>query len=146
MSDDLKKPGTPADDTKDEDKVDAPLATMSEVFSFAETFKTKLYLAMGIFWAVVAGLALPASLLYFSKIMGDISAIAAEGLDPVVDIVYSMMILGVISLISETLQSKLYDGLCRDDCIIRDHWGFFLTHRACSKFPSDRWLFGYGGR
>ncbi len=117
MTDDLKKSGTPADDTKAEDQVDAPLATMSEVFSFAESFKTKLYLVIGIFWAVVSGLALPASLLYFSKIMGDISAIAQEGLDPVLDIVYAMMILGVISLISETLQSKFCDGLCRDDCI-----------------------------
>ena len=64
--------------------VDAPLATISEVFSFAETFRTKLYLVVGLFWAMVAGLALPASIMMFSRVMGDISAIAEEGLDPVV--------------------------------------------------------------
>ena len=90
-----------------EEVIDAPLATLSEVFSFAETFKTKLYLALGMFWAVVAGLALPASIMMFSKVMGDVSAIAQEGLDPVLDIVYSMLVLGVVSFVSETLESKL---------------------------------------
>jgi hypothetical protein len=85
--------------------VDAPLATISEVFSFAETFKTKLYLVVGLFWAMVAGLALPASIMMFSRVMGDISAIAEEGLDPVVKIVYTMMVLGVVSFVSETLES-----------------------------------------
>ena len=90
-----------------EEVIDAPLATLSEVFSFAETFKTKLYLALGMFWAVVAGLALPASIMMFSKVMGDVSAIAQEGLDPVLDIVYSMLVLGVVSFVSETLESTL---------------------------------------
>ena len=93
---------------KEEDAVevvDAPLATISEVFSFAETFKTKLYLVVGLFWAMVAGLALPASIMMFSRVMGDISAIAEEGLDPVVKIVYTMMVLGVVSFVSETLES-----------------------------------------
>ena len=90
-----------------EEVIDAPLATLSEVFSFAETFKTKLYLALGMFWAVVAGLALPASIMMFSKVMGDVSAIAQEGLDPVLEIVYSMLVLGVVSFVSETLESKL---------------------------------------
>ena len=112
-----KKPGaagpeeaidTTTKNTKQEEEaIDAPLASISEVFSFAETFKTKLYLALGLFWAMVAGLAMPASLLIFSKAMADVSAIVQEGLDPVLEIVYSMMVLGVISFVSETLESKL---------------------------------------
>jgi len=78
--------------------VDAPLATLGEVFSFAESFKTRLYLVIGLFWAVVAGLALPASIFLFSDIMGDISAITEEGLEPILEMVYSLMVLGVIAL------------------------------------------------
>jgi len=88
------------------EEIDAPLATFGEVFSFAETFKTRLYLVMGIFWAVIAGLMMPATIYYFSGALRDISAITQEGLDPVLDIVYALMIIGVLSLVSETLQSK----------------------------------------
>lgn len=97
------------DQNDDEDKAkpdEMPLATLSEVFSFAETFKTKLYIAFGLFFAMIAGFALPASIFYFARIMGNIAAVAEEGLDPILKIVYAMMILGVVSLISETLQSK----------------------------------------
>ncbi len=94
------------DEKEKEKELDMPLATMAEVFSFAETTQTKVYIALGVFFAMIAGLALPASILYFARIMGDISAIAEEGLGPVLEIIYALMILGVISLVSETLQSK----------------------------------------
>ena len=94
------------DDDDIEKPLEMPLASMSEVFSFAETFQTKLYIALGLFSAMIAGLALPASIFYFARIMGNISAIGEEGLGPVLNIVYSMMVLGVISLVSETFQSK----------------------------------------
>jgi len=86
-----------------------PLATIGEVFSFAETTETKAYIAMGVFFAIVAGLAMPASLFYFSAVLGDISAIANEGLDPIIEIVYAMMILGVISLVSETMEAAFLE-------------------------------------
>ena len=111
--------------------VDAPLATISEVFSFAETFKTKLYLVVGLFWAMVAGLALPASIMMFSRVMGDISAIAEEGLDPVVKIVYTMMVLGVVSFVSETLESM--SCLVRDECC---HGVFGLRLWCCMRMSS----------
>ncbi len=87
-------------------EIDMPLATLAEVFSFAETTKTKVYIALGLFFAIIAGLAMPASIFYFSRIMGNISAIAEEGIDPVLEIIYALMILGVVSLVSETLQCK----------------------------------------
>jgi hypothetical protein len=113
-NEDLKKTAAGPEDPVDRKKVreeepqviDGPLATFSEVFSFAETFKTKLYLALGLFWAMVAGLAVPAPLIIYSKAMGDISAIAQEGLKPVVEIVYYMMVLGVISFVSVVLVVK----------------------------------------
>jgi hypothetical protein len=85
---------------------DVALASISEVFSFADTLRTKIYIACGIFFAVIAGLAFPASIFYFTRIMGDISAVKQEGLDPVLNIIYARMILGVVSLVSETLHSK----------------------------------------
>jgi len=94
---------------KDDEKSkgeEMPLATLSEVFSFAETPKTKLYIVLGLFFAMIAGLALPASIFYFARIMGNISAIQEEGLDPILGVVYAMMITGVVALISETLESK----------------------------------------
>ena len=94
------------DDEKSSKPIETPLATISEVFSFAESFKTKLYIVLGLFFAMVAGLALPASIFYFARIMGKISAIAQEGLDPVLNVVYAMMITGVVSFVSETLESK----------------------------------------
>lgn len=89
-----------------ETKPDIPLASISEVFSFAETTETKIYIALGIMFSVISGLSLPASIFYFSSILGDISAIQEEGLEPVLGIVYAMMILGCVSLVSETLQCK----------------------------------------
>eukprot|EP00980_Cylindrotheca_fusiformis_P031359 scaffold26232_cov152-Cylindrotheca_fusiformis.AAC.2 len=84
----------------------APLASISEVFSFAETPRTKAYIALGILFSIISGLAMPASLLYFSSVLSEISAIGTNGLDPVIKIVYTMLVLGVISLICETLQCK----------------------------------------
>jgi hypothetical protein len=85
---------------------DTPLATIPELFSFAESTKSKVYIAIGVFFSVISGVALPGSVYYFSAILGDIAAIAEEGLDPVVDLVYAMMVLGCISLVSNTLQGK----------------------------------------
>ncbi len=109
MSDTLQKTEPKEGDNdkeKPEKEMDMPLATIAEVFFFAETTKTKVYIALGLFFAMIAGLAMPASILYFARVMGDISAIGVEGLGPVLEIVYTLMILGVISLFSETLQSK----------------------------------------
>jgi len=100
--------GEPAAEGGKKEKEDMPLATLSEVFSFAETFKLKLYIVLGLFSAMIAGFALPASVYYFSTIMGKISAIQQEGLAPVLKIIYAFLILGVIALIAETFQSK-YD-------------------------------------
>ena len=55
------------DAAEDGQKDNIPLATIGELFSFAESSKTKLYLALGIFFAMIAGCALPASLFYFSE-------------------------------------------------------------------------------
>jgi hypothetical protein len=90
----------------DEKKNETPLATMAEVFSFAETTQTKVYIVLGLFFSVISGVTLPAILFFFSAIMGDISAVGEEGLEPVLGIVYTMMVLGCISLVSETLQCK----------------------------------------
>lgn len=108
MSDgDLKKPKQDGETDEDgKEELDMPLATLGEVFSFAETTKTKVYIGLGAFSAMIAGLALPASIFFFASIMGDISAIGEEGLGPVLEIIYALMILGVISMISETLKGK----------------------------------------
>ena len=75
--------------SSDEPKEDAdktaessPLATIGEVFSFVEDTKTKVYIALGFFFAAVAGLALPASLFLFADVLGDVSAVAEQGIDP----------------------------------------------------------------
>ena len=99
------------DASKDEEKkVDeaAPLATIGEVFSFVESGTTTLYIVLGFLAAVIAGLALPASLVLFADVLGDVSAISEEGIDPVIDVVYTMMVLGVVSLFSESLFSKFF--------------------------------------
>jgi ATP-binding cassette subfamily B (MDR/TAP) protein 1 len=92
-------------DSDDVNKPDVPLATIAEVFSFAEKTSTKIYIGLGVFFAIVSGCALPASIFYFSDVMGDISALAEEGLDPIIDVAYVMMVLGCISLVCETMQS-----------------------------------------
>ena len=95
-----------ASDRDDESKPEVPLATVAEVFSFAEKTSTKVYLVLGMVFAVFSGLALPASIFYFSDVMGDISALAEEGLDPIINVAYVMMVLGCISLVCETMQCK----------------------------------------
>eukprot|EP00980_Cylindrotheca_fusiformis_P019676 scaffold6870_cov121-Cylindrotheca_fusiformis.AAC.3 len=84
----------------------APLASISEVFSFAETPRTKVYIALGVLFSIIAGLALPAAIFYFSSAFSDISAVKTQGLDPVLNVVYTMMIIGVVSLVFETLQAS----------------------------------------
>lgn len=90
-------------ENEEEASAASPLATISEVFSFIPNDKTKLHIACGFFFAVLAGLALPASLFLFADVMGDVSAVAEEGIGPVVEVAYTMMVLGVISLVTETL-------------------------------------------
>jgi ATP-binding cassette subfamily B (MDR/TAP) protein 1 len=102
------------DESKEDPAVDTPLATLGEVFSFAATTKTRLNLVAGVFWAVVAGLALPASLLYFARIMSDISVVAQEGIDAVIEIVYAMMVLGVVSLFSESFMYGCFETAAND--------------------------------
>eukprot|EP00526_Cylindrotheca_closterium_P003410 CAMPEP_0113657424 /NCGR_PEP_ID=MMETSP0017_2-20120614/31035_1 /TAXON_ID=2856 /ORGANISM="Cylindrotheca closterium" /LENGTH=1368 /DNA_ID=CAMNT_0000571343 /DNA_START=232 /DNA_END=4338 /DNA_ORIENTATION=+ /assembly_acc=CAM_ASM_000147 len=92
-------------DEDDKPKAEVPLASVAEVFSFAEKTSTKVYIGLGIFFAILSGLALPASIFYFSDVMGDISALAEEGLDPIINVAYVMMVLGCISLVCETMQS-----------------------------------------
>jgi hypothetical protein len=89
-----------------EKKIAPPLATIAEVLSFAETTRTKVYIGLGLFFSVISGLTLPGSLYYFSSVFSEISAIGEEGLEPILGIVYTMMVLGFISLVSETLQCK----------------------------------------
>lgn len=109
----VKKPEAVKDDAvkteaKEEEKKEEnlPMATIGEVFSFVQSGTTKLHIFLGCLSATVAGLALPASLVLFADVLGDVSAISAEGLDPVISVVYTMMVLGVISLFSESLFSK----------------------------------------
>eukprot|EP00980_Cylindrotheca_fusiformis_P012788 scaffold3136_cov102-Cylindrotheca_fusiformis.AAC.5 len=85
-----------------------PLASISEVFSLAETLRAKVYIALGVLFSILSGLPLPASLFYFSSVFSDISAIGSKGLDPVLTIVYTLLILGVISLVCETLQTAFF--------------------------------------
>lgn len=87
-------------------KEDVPLATVLEVFSFVGSCRTTAYLLLGTLNAIVAGFARPASLLYFSSGLGKISAIQEEGLGPVIEVIYAMMVIGVVSLISETLEGE----------------------------------------
>lgn len=68
--------------SKKEESAPSPMATIGEVFSFVEDTKTKVYIACGFFFAAVAGLALPASLFLFADVLGDVSAVAEEGLGP----------------------------------------------------------------
>lgn len=96
---------------EEEEEVDLTLASIGEVFSFAQTIRTKAYFALGIFFAIIAGLAFPASIFYFTRIMGDITAIEQEGMGPVLEIIYARMILGVVSLVSETLHSEWIHGM-----------------------------------
>lgn len=98
--DEIKKVDA-ADDASKE--AAAPLATIGEVFSFVEDTQTKVYLALGFLFATIAGLALPASLFLFADVLGEVSAVAEQGLDPVIEVVYTMMVLGVISLVAETM-------------------------------------------
>jgi ATP-binding cassette subfamily B (MDR/TAP) protein 1 len=93
----------------EEEKDKVALATIGEVFSFAETTKTKVYIGLGLFFAMISGCTLPASIFFFSEIMGEIGAVAEQGLDPIIDLVYTMMVLGVVSLVSETMQSAFLE-------------------------------------
>ena len=67
---------------KEEEVSSSPMASIGEVFSFVEDTKTKVYLGFGFFFATIAGLALPSSLFLFADVLGDVSAVAEEGIEP----------------------------------------------------------------
>ena len=67
---------------KEESSSSSPMATIGEVFSFVEDTKTKVYIGCGFLFATIAGLALPSSLFLFADVLGDVSAVAEEGLEP----------------------------------------------------------------
>ena len=82
---------------------------------------------------MVAGLAVPAPLItIYSKAMGDILAIAhQEGVKPVVEIVYYMMVLGVISFDSVTLEStSCFDDDCHDFVVLVVKYLWILTFES----------------
>eukprot|EP00934_Nitzschia_sp_Nitz4_P006403 Nitzschia sp. Nitz4//scaffold167_size49223//37382//47662//NITZ4_007041-RA/size49223-snap-gene-0.38-mRNA-1//1//CDS//3329538293//6393//frame0 len=104
-------------------RISEPLATVGEVFSFAKTWKTRIYLAMGCFFAFVAGSIMPMSLWYFSRVMGNLSAVSEEGLGPVIDIVYAMMVLGGIGFVSETMYAGFLETAANDMTLnLKEHW------------------------
>jgi len=106
--------GATAEEKEKEKEPEKPAATLRETFSFAETTKTKTYIALGLFFAAMSGALMPASVIYFADILGDLSAVQQEGLGPIKDLVFVFMVLGVLGLVAETLMSAFLTTAAAD--------------------------------
>ena len=81
------------DDTK---PADDPLASVGDVFSFAHTFRIRLYIFTGLCCAVISGCVFPAMAWFFSQSFVDLSADAGTDafMKEIRRLAYSFLILG----------------------------------------------------
>jgi ATP-binding cassette subfamily B (MDR/TAP) protein 1 len=95
------------EDETDDTKKEKPLASFSEVFSFAKSSKSRTNLAIGLFASVLSGLIQPAIAIIF--------ALSFENFANVVDsnglkwIVYSFLIVGIYAFLSMTVQTSFLE-------------------------------------
>ena len=97
---------------KDAEKPPDALATVSEVFTFAQTTKVKLCIALGFFCAAVSGCVFPALAWVFADSFQSLSGIAVEGFDfmkQIRELAYTLLVLGAVAFIFMTLQAALLE-------------------------------------
>lgn len=74
------KTNTTTDDKEDDKKEQPdPLASVSDVFSFAQTFQNKLCIGLGIFFAACTGCTFPAMAWIFASSFERLSSVGVEG-------------------------------------------------------------------
>jgi len=90
-------------------KEKSPLASVSQVFSFARTRQTKLQLLGAFFFALISGCTFPAMIFYFAQAFEDLArpTESDDFMDTVRSMVYAFLILGVVILFSMTAENFL---------------------------------------
>ena len=87
------------------------LVSIRQLFSFARTQRSKSCIAAGLFFACITGAAYPAMAFYFAAAFEDLAASTdVDGfMDTIRELAAAFMILGVIILVSMTLQAFLME-------------------------------------
>jgi len=107
------------DDDKDKDKKEEPdpLASVSDVFSFAQTFGNKLCLVFGIFFAAITGCTFPAIAWIFASSFEKLSSFGVEGVDyleQIRNLAFQLLALGGIIFVAMTLSAGFLETLASD--------------------------------
>lgn len=97
--------------SKQGEKTLEPLATASEVFSFAQTTRTKCYLIVGWSSAILSGLCFPAMAWIFSNSFSDLAVDPSESdfMDQVRSLSFRFIILGIFMCLFMTLHATLLE-------------------------------------
>jgi ABC-type multidrug transport system fused ATPase/permease subunit len=106
------KDTTPSEVTKPPKKEGTPqLATVRQVFSFANTAKIQWYIIGSFCAAITSGAILPASIFYFAVALQDLAA-DTDSYDfraTIREISFAFMVFGVLLFASMTIQSSLME-------------------------------------
>ena len=87
-----------------------PQATFRQLFSFAQTPKTRFLIALASMFAIISGLVYPSMAYLFARVFEDLSAsVDDEFLSQIRNMAFSFMVLGVILLVSMTAQATFME-------------------------------------
>ncbi|CAJ1951172.1 unnamed protein product [Cylindrotheca closterium] len=104
---------------KEDDKKEQPdpLASVSDVFSFAQTFSNKLCIGLGIFFAACTGCTFPAMAWIFASSFERLSSVGVEGVDYLEQIrtlAFQLLALGGIIFVAMTLSAGFLETVASD--------------------------------
>ena len=121
-----------------EDKQDGGgLATIQEVFSFAETRRTKIYIAIGCMAAVLSGVCFPAMAWLFSSSFSELSAFPSSDdfLQQIRQLVYRFLVLGVVMFVGMTTQATFLEAAaCDMTQTLKRRWFHALLRQDMAYF------------
>ena len=110
-------PGNGDGEEEDKKEVD-PLASVGDVFSFIPNTKTKIYIIVGLFCAVVSGCVFPGMAWLFSDAFTDLSAGLETGSkDPIREMAFQFMGLGYVFATFSHLSDRLSRVICIRLCV-----------------------------
>ena len=87
------------------------LASLTDMFSFAQSPKTKLFIGLAFFFAVGSGCVFPALCFYFANAFEELSAAtdADDFMSSIREVAYTFMVLGAIVLTTMTAQATFME-------------------------------------
>lgn len=95
--------------SEESEKADDPLATIQEIYSFVPIRRTKILIAIGLFFACCSGVVFPAMAWIFSGSFSDLSATGDDYMRGIRNLAFNFLVLGVVAFVLMTMQALLME-------------------------------------